>query len=250
MASAPSPYDQVADMYHALWADWYLPAAIPALEKLFFANLPNGARILDLCCGSGHVTKELVKRGYHVTGIDNSVELISLARKELPRTDLRVQDATALNLEMRFDGVLSTFDSLNHILNLDDLQRVFECVYRVLAPGGLFVFDMNLDEAYSMDLREWSVDISERSVGMVRGQYDSASQRAFTELIWFVKTDEDSLWRRYRSVVEQRCYPQSDILLRLSRAGFRQVEAIPAKNAGVTSNLGFGRMFFLTRSQQ
>lgn len=250
MASALSSYDEIAEMYHALWADWYLPAAMPALEKLFFTNVPKHARILDLCCGSGHVTKELVKRGYRVTGIDNSVELISLAKKELPGTDLRVQDATMLNLATRYDGVLSTFDSLNHILNPDDLQRVFEGVYRVLEPGGLFVFDMNLDEAYSLDLHAWSVDITERSVGMVRGQYDPASQHAYTELIWFVKTDEESLWRRYGSVVEQRCYPQSDILLRLNRAGFRQVQAIAAKDAGVTSDLGFGRMFFLTRSQQ
>jgi SAM-dependent methyltransferase len=250
MASSPSAYDEIAEMYHSLWADWYLPAAMPALERLFFANVPSGARVLDLCCGSGHVTKELVKRGYRVTGIDNSEELIALAKKELPGADLRVQDATSLNLEMRFDAVLSTFDSLNHILCLNGLQRVFEGVSRILEPSGLFVFDMNLDEAYSMDLREWSVDIKEQRVGMVRGKYDPVSQTAFTELIWFVKTNEDNLWRQHRSIVEQHCYPQSDILLCLNRAGFRHVEAIPAENAGVTSDLGFGRMFFVTRSQQ
>lgn len=237
-------------MYHALWADWYLPAAMPALERLFFTNIPSGARILDLCCGSGHVTKELISRGYRVTGVDNSAELISLAKKELPGNDFRVQDVTALSLEMRYEGVLSTFDSLNHILSLDDLQRIFERVYAVLEPGGLFVFDMNLDEAYSMDLREWTVDIREQSVGMVRGKYEPESRRAYTELIWFVKTGEDNLWRRQRSIVEQRCYPLSDILLGLRRAGFRQIEAIPAKDAGVVSDLGFGRMFFAARSQQ
>lgn len=250
MASDPSAYDEIAEMYHSLWADWYLPAAMPALERLLFANVPRGARVLDLCCGSGHVTKELVKRGYRVTGIDNSQELIALAKQELPGTDLRVQDATELSLEASYDAVLSTFDSLNHILSLDGLQRTFQGVHKILEPSGLFVFDMNMDEAYSMDLREWSVDIKEQQVGMVRGKYDPVSQTAFTELIWFVKTNEDDLWRRRRSVVEQHCYPQSDILLCLNQAGFRQVEAIPAKNAGVTSDLGFGRMFFLARPQQ
>lgn len=237
-------------MYHALWADWYLPAAIPALERLFFAKIPSGARVLDLCCGSGHVTKELVRRGYLVTGVDNSAELIALAKKELPETDFHVQDITGLSLEMRYEGVLSTFDSLNHILCLDDLERIFERVYTVLERGGVFVFDMNLDEAYSMDLREWTVDIREQSVGMVRGKYEPESRRALTELIWFVKTGEDDLWRRHRSMVEQRCYPLSDILLGLSRAGFQQIEAIPAKDAGVVSDLGFGRMFFAACSQQ
>ncbi len=250
MESAPSAYDEIAEMYHSLWADWYLPAAMPALEQLFFANLRPGARLLDLCCGSGHVTKELVKRGYRVTGIDNSQELIALAKKELPGTDLRVQDATALSLEASYDAVLSTFDSLNHILSLDRLQRVFESVHRILEPCGLFVFDMNLAEAYSMDLREWSVEMDEHRVGMVRGKYDPVSQIAFTELIWFVKTNEDNLWRQHRSIVEQRCYPQSEILLCLNRVGFQHVEAISAKNAGITSDLGLGRMFFVARSQQ
>lgn len=247
MASDPSAYDEIAGMYHALWADWYLPAAMPALETLFFANVPKSATVLDLCCGSGHVTKELVKRGYRVTGIDSSGELIALAVRDLPGVDLRVQDAAALELEGRYAAAISTFDSLNHILTLEELWKVFAGVRYVLEEGGLFVFDMNLEEAYSMDLREWSVDIKEQSVGMVRGKYDPADKRAFTELIWFVKAGEGNLWRQHRSVVEQRCYPLTDILRSLSEAGFRCVEAIPARAAGVTSDLGFGRVFLVAR---
>ncbi len=105
-------------MYHSLWADWYLPAARPALENLFFSRVPAGARVLDLCCGSGHVTKELIARGYRVTGVDNSTQLIALAQRELPQAQFFVQDVTCLDVEGPFDAVLSTFDSLNHILDL------------------------------------------------------------------------------------------------------------------------------------
>src|SRR5947208_12874629 len=55
MTDSPnSAYDETAGMYHALWADWYLPAAVPALEKLFFSKVPAGPRVLDVCCGPGH----------------------------------------------------------------------------------------------------------------------------------------------------------------------------------------------------
>src|SRR5690242_16954112 len=118
-----SSYDDVALMYHRLWADWYLPAALPALERLFFSQVAPPARVLDLCCGSGHVTKELVRRGYRVTGVDNSAELIELARRALPQVDFRVQDATALALEADYDAAISTFDSLNHILEIEQLKR-------------------------------------------------------------------------------------------------------------------------------
>jgi SAM-dependent methyltransferase len=231
-------------MYHSLWADWYLPAALPALDKLFFSLVVPGSRVLDLCCGSGHVTKELVARGYIVTGVDNSAELIAVARRELPAARFLVQDATLLDVAGSFDAVLSTFDSLNHVLDLTGLRTVFRRVHGALIPGGLFLFDMNLAEAYTADLRQWAVDIRDDSVGMVRGMYDPARQRAKTELIWFVRNGGENVWEQHRSTVEQRCYSVQEILLSLNEAGFRQVEATPALTAGVASDLGFGRMFF------
>ncbi|MGH9611031.1 MAG: class I SAM-dependent methyltransferase, partial [Bryobacteraceae bacterium] len=95
----PSSYDDVAEMYDALWADAYLPSALPALENLFFQKLRSGAHVLDACCGSGHVTKELVRRGLRVTGVDSSSKLIERARAALPEADFRVQDVRSLHLE-------------------------------------------------------------------------------------------------------------------------------------------------------
>ncbi len=241
---AQSSYDDVAEMYHALWADWYLPAAMPALERLFFSQVRPQDRVLDLCCGSGHVTKELVARGYQVTGVDNSAELIALARREMPGVDFRLQDARDLRLEEKYAAALSTFDSLNHILSLDELARVFAGVHRALEPGGLFVFDMNLEQAYSADLREWSVDLRDESVGLVRGTFDWERKKASTELIWFVRGRDGECWRQHRSLVEQQCYSQGEILGALGEAGFRKIEAISAREAGVTSGLGFGRSYF------
>lgn len=243
---SPSSYDEIAGLYHAMWADWYLPAARPALEALFFSHLRGGSRVLDLCCGSGHVTRELARRGYHVTGVDSSAALIDLARRDMPETDFRVQDARALTLEPGFDGVLSTFDSLNHILSLSELRQVFTGIQSVLSQGGLLVFDMNLEEAYSLDLREWTVNVSETSVGLVRGTYDIRTKLATTELIWFLRRS-DGLWQQHRAVVEQRCYAQQEIVVALSEAGFRRIEAIPARDAGMRSDVAFGRVFFAAR---
>ncbi len=246
-----SSYDSVAGMYHSLWADWYLPAAMPALERLFFSQVPSGTHVLDLCCGSGHVTKELAARGYAVTGVDNSAELIALAQRELPGIDFRVQDARNLCLEQQFGAALSTFDSLNHILSLSELGSVFEGVRRVLKCGGLFMFDMNLEEAYSLDLQEWSVDIQAESVGLVRGKFDPVSKKALTELVWFQRGEGDgNCWRQRRSLVEQQCYTQTDILTTLEDTGFREIEAITARQAGVTSNLGFGRTYFSAHARE
>jgi SAM-dependent methyltransferase len=247
---APSSYDDVADMYDTLWADAYLPSALPALEKLFLQKLCGDAHVLDVCCGSGHVTKELVRRGLRVTGVDSSSKLIERARAVLPATDFRVQDVRNLHLDTVYDAALSTFDSLNHLLTLADLREAFRSVYAALAPGGMFVFDMNLEEAYSLDQEEWTVDLAPERIGLVRGTFDPVTKTASTELICFTKLDDRNLWRQSRSVVEQRCYPQSEILLGLNEAGFRPVESFSARSAGVRGGLAFGRAFFRAWRQE
>ncbi|HEX4809354.1 MAG TPA: class I SAM-dependent methyltransferase [Bryobacteraceae bacterium] len=244
----PSPYDSIAGLYHSLWADWYLPAARPALETLFFSEVSAGASVLDVCCGSGHVTGELVQRGYRVTGVDVSAELIARAQSELPAVDFRVMDVRHLQLERSYDAALSTFDSLNHILSLIGLRQVFAGVYQALAPGGLFVFDMNLEQAYLADLRQWAVSASDESVSLVRGAYDTATKIASTELIWFKRQTGSHLWERRRSVVEERCYKEQDIIGALAETGFISIMALPAAECGVSSELGYGRIFYSGRS--
>ncbi len=243
-----SSYDSIAGLYNKLWADWYLPAALPALESLFFSRVPAGSHVLDLCCGSGHVTRELVRRGYSVTGIDASAELIKLAREALPNVDLQVQNACDFSLSEPVDAALSTFDSLNHILQLADLKRAFVNVHRALKCGGLFVFDMNLHEAYTADLQRWVVNMDDANVSLVRGSYSPIDQLASTELIWFIKTDGSDCWRQNRSVVKQRCYEEADIVESLAKAGFKDISSVPGPEAGLNSELEFGRLFVSARA--
>lgn len=235
-------------MYHAFWADWYLPAAMLALDKLLFSKVRPGESVLDVCCGSGHVTKELVARGYAVTGVDLSEALIAKARQQLPQAAFYVQDVRELSLGQRFDAALSTFDSFNHLLSLADLRNAFVRVHRHLKNGGLFVFDMNSEQAYFVDLRQWAAMVGENSVGLVRGTYDPKIKRACTDLIWFEREGQSTCWTQRRSTVEQQCYSQEEILSALAESGFKDADAIPAINAGVTSDLGFGRIFFSARA--
>ena len=246
--STPSSYNPIAEMYHTLWADWYLPAAMPALDRLFFARVPAGSEVLDVCCGSGHVTKELIRRGYRVTGVDASEGLIAIAKREMPNGDWRVGDARHLHLNARYAAALSTFDSLNHVLTPEELQQIFQGVRGALQPGGLFAFDMNLDEAYRTDMRRWTVDVNDTTVSLVRGSYEPSSKKACTELIWFVRNERDDLWRQYRSAVEQRSYTQTEILSALEKTGFREIECMTAEEAGMTAELAFGRIFITTRA--
>src|SRR5450755_2257353 len=66
-----------------------------------------GEKILDIGCGTGHLTAKIASSGAHVTGIDRSPDMIRQAREAYPAIRFEVADATNLPLEERFDAVFS-----------------------------------------------------------------------------------------------------------------------------------------------
>ena len=237
-----SGYDAVAEFYRLAWADWYLPSIRPALDRFLFSAVPYRGRILDVCCGCGHVTREAVRRDYTVVGLDNSAELITRAAADLPSANFIVADARQFAFRIPFDGAFSTFDSLNHLLTYEDLRAAFRCVRAALHPGASFFFDMNLEEAYSLDLSHWTNYSDQNAIGFVRGTYRPVSRRAETQLVWFIR-EQESLWRRSDALIPEQCYSKEEIQTALTEAGFASVECYTALEAGVTDDLGFGRLY-------
>lgn len=95
-----------------------------------------GERILDLGCGDGPLTLELIARGAEVVGVDASEDMIVAARAK--GIDARVVDAHALAFTAEFDAVFS--NAALHWMKRAD--AVIDGVARALRPGGRFVAEM------------------------------------------------------------------------------------------------------------
>jgi trans-aconitate methyltransferase len=110
-------------------------AFVPALGAGVLARLAPqpGERILDLGCGNGTLTSEIVASGATVIGVDASPEMVAAARER--GLDATVMDATALTFNAEFDAAFS-----NAVLHwIPDADAVLAGVYRALKPGGRFV---------------------------------------------------------------------------------------------------------------
>ena len=142
-----SEYDLFAWVYNKHWAEislqWY-----PLIKKLVLENIPQGSKILDLCCGTGNFAHLLYEKGYRITGIDGSEEMITYARENAPEAELIVNDARSFSLPPVFNAVISLFDSLNHIMTLEEMHLVFQNVFSSLLPGGIFFFDWCCSKTY------------------------------------------------------------------------------------------------------
>jgi SAM-dependent methyltransferase len=126
-------------------------------------SLPDGAGILDLGCGPGLYTSRLARRGYRVTGVDFSSNSLAYARQQAQDAGLLIsyllQDYRDLQVSDRFEAAMLIYYDLG-VLSPVEALRVLANVYRILEPGGYFVFDLTTPyqrSAGGLSLR-WSVE--------------------------------------------------------------------------------------------
>jgi ubiquinone/menaquinone biosynthesis C-methylase UbiE len=116
----------------------------------------TGGRILEVACGTGRIALPLASAGFHVTGVDRSGAMLSIARRKLAAASAPVQerisfvhqDMTALDLGQRFGLAFVPFRSFQHLLTIDLQRKSLEAIRRHLEPSGrlaLHLFDPRLD---------------------------------------------------------------------------------------------------------
>jgi SAM-dependent methyltransferase len=136
-------YDPWAWLYNQTMGIEYANSQLLPLETLLLPHLSTHAKLLDLCCGTGHLTQRLSQKGYRVTGLDGSEAMLHYAHQNAPQADFVLGDARSFALSDRFDAVCCMSASLNHIMSLTELQAVFASVYATLDDNGWFLFDLN-----------------------------------------------------------------------------------------------------------
>ena len=207
-------------VYDLHWSS-YSTRVYPILEHLVLRHLPSQVAVLDLCCGTGQLAARLTDDGYAVTGVDGSESMIEIAQANARGAQFHVQDARHALPARRFAAVFSTFDSLNHLMTLDDLTRVFGNVREVLAGGGYFAFDLNMAEAYEARWKRTFAYVEDDHVCLVRSSRDVAQRTGRMELTIFELPGSE--WTRADLSLAQRWYAEADVVggLRASRTFVR-----------------------------
>ena len=124
------PYDLIAEQWHVnKRAEGYIEHVLRYVDRVL-EGLPTGARILDLGCGTGEpVAKHVVERGFHVTGVDESEQMLKFARQAVPEAEFILADMISAELAGPFDGAVA-WDSMFHVE-----RKHHAAIYRKLAAS-------------------------------------------------------------------------------------------------------------------
>lgn len=213
-------YDKInAELDYSAWADF--------IERVALENMTAKPElVLDLGCGTGKMTLELARRGYDMTGVDISPEMLDIARTEGERLGVAdkmlwlCQDMREFELYGTVDLAVSCLDSINHLTTKKDLDTTLSLVHNYLIPDGIFVFDINgkgkfkytyLDHTYVMEEGD--------SVCIWQNDYNEKTHLCDFYITLF-KEEADGRYSRYDDVERERMYTLKEIRSALTKAGF------------------------------
>ena len=254
---AYTSFAQVYDLFmdnvpYEAWSEYVI--ALLKDEKI------EDGLVLDLGCGTGKMTRFLAAAGYDMIGIDNSEEMLEIAREyqygpgneadyteEMVEDTAEVEDSEAMDIgesnsnilyllqDMReFElygtvrAVVSICDSMNYILEEEDLLQVFKLVNNYLDPKGIFIFDMNTRFKYATLLGETTITENREEGSFIWENYfDEEEDINQYDLTLFIR-EEDDLYRKYEETHLQRVYDLDRVIALLKEAGMEFVAAYDA----------------------
>lgn len=241
----------MAGCYDAFTADVNYPRWADYLERHFRRRRQPVRTVLDLACGTGTLTCLLAERGYDMTGVDLSEEMLAVAAEKgrvLPESPLFLhQSMDALDLYDTVDACVCCLDSVNYVTRPAVLKRAFQRVHLFLNPGGLFLFDINTPAKLEGLDGQLFMDEDEASLCIWRAEY-SKRRRICTYGMDIFTREEGNLWHREEEVHEEYAYTPEELTDLLNQAGFQNIKQFGELTMRPPKE-GEERIFFCARKE-
>ncbi len=202
------PYDDWFHYIHGLLMEYNITGGIAA----------------ELGCGTGNITERLAKAGYDMIGIDNSLSMLDIARSkkdDISSSLYLCQDMRDFELYGTVSAMISVCDSINYILDTDELLHVFSLVNNYLDPDGIFIFDFNTRHYYLDVVADATIAEDREDISFIwDNYYDTDTNINELALSLFIRVaDDDTLFRKYEELHLQRGYTLEEITELIQKSG-------------------------------
>lgn len=211
-ASLSMVYDRLMEVDYGERADYLL--------SLFSLHNGKHGTLLDLACGSGSLTAELLRRGCDMVAVDGSEEMLAQAAEKAPGALLLCQDMRQLDLYGTVEGAVCTLDSFNHLLKTTDIAETLRRLSLFIEPGGLLIFDVNTPYKHREVLGDNAFVYEQEDIFCAwRNRFSPRTGKVHMLLDIFVE-DEDGRYERFEDEITERAYSERTWRALLTEAQF------------------------------
>jgi len=223
-----SPYTRFAYAYDEIMSNVDYIRWTNYMEELFASYNCHPRKVLDLACGTGQASVLLAQRGYDVWGVDRAEEMLEIARRKSERLNLDIKltqgDMRSFSLSEQFDAVLCLYDSINYVLDKNELAQVFSRVYDVLVPEGLFIFDVTTERNIVKHFHLQTFAENDEDFSYIwKNAYSTRDKICRTVLTFFLREGEH--FRKYEELHLQKIFEVSEVEKTLKSTGFKMLSA-------------------------
>ncbi|MBQ7740151.1 MAG: class I SAM-dependent methyltransferase [Eubacterium sp.] len=186
----------------------------------FFYRYNNGnMSVLDLACGTGNITKYLSEKGYEITALDLSEEMLSVAQNKNINNAVFIKgDMTDFELPYKVDNCVCSLDSINHLSCIEDVKKCFKCVYNSLNEGGIFIFDVNTIYKHKVILADNSFIFDEEDFFLAWDNTSLDERTVQINLDFFIFNGKS--YDRYSEEFTEKAYETNELVNALRETGF------------------------------
>ena len=190
--------------------------------------------VVELGCGTGSFTQVMAKRGYDIMGIDLSSDMLDIARKKSQEAGLNImyleQDMRELDLYCTAGTIVSVCDSVNYLLEDEDVVETFKLVNNFLFPKGIFIFDFNTLHKYRDVIGDTTIAENREDCSFIWENYYHEEEHIneYDVTIFARCDDKDEIFRRSVETHYQRGYTLEEMRGFIEAAGLEFVTAIDA----------------------
>lgn len=241
-------YHALAQSYDRLTSDVDYGATVDFYFEILRREGLHPKTAVDLACGTGSVAVLLAEKGLQVTAVDLSAEMLSEAAQKAGDMEnppfFVCQPLQELRLPRGVDLAVCALDSLDYITDPADCAEAIRRIYRVLNPGGIFIFDVNTPEKLRAMDGQVFLDEDEDVFCVWRGEFDETTNICAYGMDLFQR--QGGVW--HRSFEEHREYAYSAEQLKgyLRSAGFTHIQ-VYADRAFSAPGPGEQRIYFKAR---
>ncbi|MDN6724207.1 MAG: class I SAM-dependent methyltransferase [Tetragenococcus halophilus] len=210
-------YDQVMD--EQLYEDWL---------AFTLRHLQKEKQLLELACGTGELAIQFAQKGYAVTALDLSEEMLTVAnqRAEYEQADVQFVQADMLDLKDMgtYEVVTCYSDSICYLADELEVQTAFNQVYQVLKKDGVFLFDVHslyqIDEVFP----DYTYHYQTEDFAFLWESYPGELPHSIEHFLTFFIKNQTETFSREDELHLERTYPIEVYKNLLKQAGFKQIK--------------------------
>ena len=227
--------EEYSSAYDHLYKDKDYEKECDFIETFFPEPPSKVSSILDLGCGTGGHSIILSQRGYNVSGVDRSKEMINIAKRKTDDLNLHIDfinsDINNIDLNKRFDVIISMFSVINYQTTNETLSEFCRVVKKHLKEDGIFMFDAwygpaVLSQKPKECIREVRVDNSKTIVRFTKPGLDLLNHTIEISFkVWYL--DKDKLVKKTNESHTMRFLFPQEIKYFLEVAGFKEIKFFP-----------------------